>query len=64
MTSGQLQAFARKKGAEASLSEDSVAAVLMTITLAPEVAGKRLGLRDVVRMLERAEVLEGRPRLQ
>ena len=64
VTSGQLQAFARKKGAEASLSEDSVAAVLMTIALAPGVIGRLLSLRDVVQTLERAEVLEGRPRLQ
>jgi hypothetical protein len=28
------------------------------------VTGRRLSLRDVVRMLERAEMMEGRPRLQ
>ena len=64
VTSGQLQAYARKKSSEALLSEDSVAAVLMTILLAPGVVSRLLSLRDVVQMLKRVEVLEGWPRLQ
>lgn len=62
VTTGQLQEFAMKKGAE--LSEAAVEAVVMAIAQAPVVTGRRLSLRDVVRMLERAEMLEGRPRLQ
>ena len=31
---------------------------------APRLLGRRLSLRDVIRMLERGEVLEARPRLQ
>jgi len=30
----------------------------------PPLTGRRMSLRDVVRMLARAETLEGRPRLQ
>ena len=36
----------------------------MNIALVPVVTGRRLSLRDAVRMLERAEMLEGHPRHQ
>lgn len=64
VTTEQLQEFAVKNGLELELSEAAVDAVVMAIALASVVAGRRLSLRDVVRMLERAEMLEGRLRLQ
>ena len=64
MTTEQLQEFAVKKGQEFGLSEAAVEAVFMAFAQAPDVTGRRLSLRDIVRMLERAEMLEGRPRLQ
>jgi len=64
VTTEQLQEFAVKKGADCGLSEAAVEAVLMAVDQAPVVTGRRLSLRDVVRMLERAEMMEGRPRLQ
>ena len=64
LTLEQLQTFACKEGAKAQLSQDSLVAVSATISLAPKVTGRRLSLRDVVRMLERAEVMELRPTLQ
>lgn len=64
VTTAQLQEFALKKGVLLELSEAAVEAVVIAIAQAPVVTGRRLSLRDVVRMLERAEMLEGRPRLQ
>ncbi len=64
VTTAQLQEFAVKNGLKLELSEVAVEAVVMAIAQASVVAGRRLSLRDVVRMLERAEMLEGRPRLQ
>ena len=64
MTTEQLQEFAIKKGVNHALSEAAVGAVVMAITQSPVVTGQRLSLRDAVRILERAEMLEGRPRLQ
>ena len=64
LTLDQLQTFASKEGAKARLSQDSLEAVVAAIILAPGVAGRRLSLRDVVRMLERAEVMEEKPLLQ
>ena len=52
-----------KKGAEIGLSDAAVEAVVMTISRAPAVTKRRLSLRDAVRILERAEMLEGRPRI-
>jgi uncharacterized protein (DUF433 family) len=39
-------------------------AIIAAIIRAPIVTGRRISLRDVVRMLDRAEMLEGRPRVQ
>jgi hypothetical protein len=64
ITSEQLQAFAMKRGDKMGLSPESVDAIVTAIIQAPIVAGRRISLRDVVRMLERAEMLEGRPRVQ
>lgn len=64
VTIKQLHWFARKQGTKLGLSESSLEAVLSAISQAPVVTGRRQSLRDVVRMLERAEVLEGRPTLQ
>jgi hypothetical protein len=46
------------------LSQESVDAIVTAIIQAPIVTGRRISLRDVVRMLDRAEVLECRPRVQ
>jgi len=64
VTTAQLQDFALKKGRGLELSEPALDAIVMVIDQAPTVTRRRLSLRDVVRMLERAEMLEGRPRLQ
>ena len=64
VTTEQLQEFAVRKGEAFGLSEEAVEAVVMAVDQAPVVTGRRLSLRDVVRMLERAEMMEGRPRLQ
>jgi len=64
LTIEQLEAFAVKNGRAIGLSEAAIESVVMAISQAPVVTGRRLSLRDVVRMLERAEMLEGRPRLQ
>ncbi len=64
VTIEQLQNFAQNKGAATGLSDCSVEAVVEAIVRAPMATGRRQSLRDVVRMLERAEVLEGRPPLQ
>lgn len=64
VTTEQLQEFAIKKGVNLALSSAAVEAVIMAIAQAPVVTGRRLSLRDAVRMLERAEMLEGRPQLQ
>ena len=63
LTAEQLQGFVTKKGAEIGLSDAAVEAVVMAIARAPAVTKRRLSLRDAVRMLERAEMLEGRPRI-
>lgn len=64
VTTAQLQDFALKKGRGLELSEAALDAIVTVIDQAPTVTRRRLSLRDVVRMLERAEMLEGRPRLQ
>ena len=64
VTAKQLQEFALRKGLTLGLSENSLEAVIMAIIQAPIVTGRHQSLRDVNRMLERAEMLEGRPRLQ
>ncbi len=40
------------------LSEDGIAAIVEVLDRAPRVLGRRLSLRDVIRMLERGEMLE------
>lgn len=64
VTTEQLQEFAKKRGLQLNLSEAATEAVVLAVSQAPVVTGRRLSLRDVVRMLERAEMLEGRPQLQ
>ena len=46
------------------LSQEALEAVCEALGRAPQVTGRRMSLRDVVRILERAETLEGRPPLQ
>ncbi|MDG3042415.1 AAA family ATPase [Roseicyclus marinus] len=62
VTLEQLVTFARREAEEKGLSEASVDALLMTIEEAYRLHG-RVSLRDVNRMLERAQVLENRPTL-
>lgn len=64
VTMEQLQEFALRKGEAFGLSEAAVDAVFVAIAQESDVTGRRQSLRDIVRMLERAEMLEGRPRLQ
>lgn len=64
ITTEQLQTFATARGGKLGLSDEAVAAVVEVIGTAPAVIGRRMSLRDVVRMLERAEMLERRPRAQ
>jgi hypothetical protein len=46
------------------LSQEALEATCDALAMAPHVTGRRMSLRDVIRMLERAETLEGRPRVQ
>ena len=61
ITSQQLHDFAVRRGTEMGLSQEALEAVCEALGRAPQVTGRRMSLRDVVRMLERAETLEGRP---
>lgn len=60
VTEAQLLSFATRRAAKLGLSDEARDAVLDAIVLAPAATGRRLCLRDVVRMLTRAEMLEGR----
>ncbi|MAY34406.1 MAG: AAA family ATPase [Rhodovulum sp.] len=64
ITPAQLHDFAVRRGLEMKLSQEALEAVCEALVMAPRMTGRRISLRDVVRMLERAESLEGRPRLQ
>ncbi|MGP6089557.1 AAA family ATPase [Antarctobacter jejuensis] len=64
ITPAQLHDFAVRRGLEMKLSQEALEAVCEALVMAPRMTGRRMSLRDVVRMLERAETLEGRPRLQ
>lgn len=60
----QMAEFAVRQGRQMGLSEAGVAAVLDALDRAPGVLGRRLSLRDVIRMVEFGETLEARPRVQ
>jgi len=64
ITRAQLKAFARAQSQKMGLSDPGVEAILEAIDRAPKALGRRLSLRDVIRMLERGEELEKRPRMQ
>ncbi|MGY3438749.1 MULTISPECIES: AAA family ATPase [unclassified Marinovum] len=64
ITPAQLHDFAVRRGMEMKLSQEALEVVCEALVMAPRIMGRRMSLRDVVRMLERAETLEGRPRLQ
>lgn len=64
ITPEQMADFAILEGKRLGLSEAGIAAVVDAIGIAPRLLGRRLSLRDVIRMLERGEALEARPRLQ
>ena len=61
VTPTQLQGFARRRGATLGLPDAAVDAVVEVIDRAPATLRSRLSLRDVNRMLERAEDLASRP---
>ncbi len=63
VTPAQLQEFARRRGAALGLPEVAIGAVAEVIARAPDALRLRLSLRDVNRMLERAEDLANRPTL-
>jgi len=52
--------FARAETARRGLSEDSAEAIVLALAH-PVVRSKYISLRGVIRMIEKAEVLEGRP---
>ncbi len=64
ITDAQMADFAGRQGRQMGLSEAGIAAVLDTLDRAPRKLGRRLSLRDVIRMLEFGKVLEARPRVQ
>jgi len=64
ITPAQLAEFAAGQGSRMGLSEDGIAAIVTVLECAPKMLGRRLSLRDVIRMLERGQMLEERPRLQ
>ena len=55
--------FARAETARRGLSVDSTEAIVMALAH-PIARTKYISLRSVIRMIEKAEVLERRPRLQ
>ncbi len=61
VTPEQLQHFARRRGEAMGLPDAAVDAVVETLDRAPALLPRRLSLRDVNRMLERAEELASRP---
>ena len=61
VTPAQLQGFARRRGAAMGLPAPAVDAVVEALDRAPALLPRRLSLRDVNRMLERAEELASRP---
>ena len=63
VTPTQLQGFARRRGAALGLPDAAVDAVAEVVARATEVLRLRLSLRDVNRMLERAQDLASRPTL-
>ena len=63
VTPTQLQGFARRRGATLGLPDAAVDAVAEVVARATEVLRLRLSLRDVNRMLERAQDLASRPTL-
>ena len=63
VTPEQLQGFARRRGEAMELPDAAVDAVVEVIDRAPETLRSRLSLRDVNRMLERAQDLASRPTL-
>ncbi len=63
VTPAQLQGFARRQGEAMELPDAAVDAVAEVVARATEVLRLRLSLRDVNRMLERAQDLASRPTL-
>ena len=61
VTETELQNFAWRRGEALGLDAPATEAVVETIARAPELVQRRLSLRDVNRMLERAEILASRP---
>ena len=64
LTPLELQDFAIRRGREMSLSDASIEAIIVTLIHANERLERRLSLRDVSRMLARAQDLESRPIFQ
>ena len=60
----ELAAFSLRQGRRMGLSDEGIAAIVEVLECAPKMLGRRLSLRDVIRMLERGVMLEERPRVQ
>jgi hypothetical protein len=64
ISAAQMAAFAETEGRKLGLSDAALGAILDALDRAPAMIGRRLSLRDVIRMLDRGEALEERPRVQ
>jgi hypothetical protein len=64
ISAAQMAAFAETEGRKLGLSDAAVGAILDALDRAPAMLGRRLSLRDVIRMLDRGQALEERPRVQ
>ncbi len=64
LTPFELQDFAIRRGREMSLSDPSIEAIIVALMHANERLERRRSLRDVSRMLARAEDLESKPIFQ
>lgn len=63
-TPAQMADVVMAEGRRRGLSEESVGAILDALARAGRMLGRQFSLRDIQRMLERAEELEERPRVQ
>lgn len=64
ITPAQIADFATAQARKMGLSDAGLGAILDALDRAPGMLGRRISLRDVIRMLERGEALEDRPRVQ
>jgi hypothetical protein len=61
ITLDDLIGFARRRGEEMGLGETAIEATIEALERGPAVTRRRFSLRDVNRLLARADVLENKP---